>query len=132
MPVAMAEAVGDRPAPLLYQRHNLGEHTRGVFRMQQLGPALRVGRHLLWRVPHNRPKVLADEGAGIAIPRSLRRVDDFVGLTVSRYSKRWRALLSSVMVSPAPTSSNGSPASSRITLKASWIQMKCPSRCRKR
>ena len=49
VPVAMAEAVGDRPAPLLYQRHNLGEHTRGVFRMQQLGPALRIGRHLLRR-----------------------------------------------------------------------------------
>ena len=64
--VAVAEAVGDRSSPALDQGRQLLEDAWRVVGVQALGPALRVGGHLLGRVAHDRAEVLADEGAGVA------------------------------------------------------------------
>ena len=75
MPAAMAEAILDRPAAALDQRPHLLEHSRRVLRMEMAGPAFRIGGHLLRRIAHDRPEILADEGAG-EIARGLGGVDD--------------------------------------------------------
>ena len=63
MTVPVPEAVLDVPPPL-YQRAHLLEYAGSILGMKMIGPRFRIGRHLLWRIAHDRVQVLADEGAG--------------------------------------------------------------------
>ena len=75
MSVAMPEAVFDRSPAVLDQGAHLLEDSRRVLRMEMVGPAFRIGRHLLRRIAHDRAEILADEGAG-EIAGGLGGVDD--------------------------------------------------------
>ena len=71
----MAEAIDQRASSAFDQRGQLVEYTRTVLGMQAVGPALRIGEHLLRGKAHDRPDVLAHERAG-EIARGMGRVDD--------------------------------------------------------
>ena len=75
MPVAMAKAILDAAAAPADQRQHLAEGSRRVLGMEMIGPALRIGGHLLRRVAHDRAEIFAHEGAGIIAGR-LGGVDD--------------------------------------------------------
>ena len=65
MPVAMAEAIFDAAAAAPDQREHLAEGPRSVIGVEMIGPALRVGGHLLRPISHDGAQILADEGAGV-------------------------------------------------------------------
>ena len=75
MSAAMPEAVLDRSPSALDQWPHLLKHSGSVLGMEMAGPAFRIGRHLVRRITHDRPEILADKGAG-KIARGLGRVDD--------------------------------------------------------
>jgi hypothetical protein len=65
VPVTMPKAVCDGPSSPFDQGKHLIENAGGVVRMEMIGPALRIRRHLLRRVPHDFAKVLGDECTGV-------------------------------------------------------------------
>src|SRR5262245_33731201 len=75
VPIAVPEAVFDRPSALFYQRTQFGEHAWRVVRVQTIGPAFRIGDHLLWGKAHDRLNILAHERAP-KVARGTRRIDD--------------------------------------------------------
>jgi hypothetical protein len=64
VPVPVLKPVFDDPSSLLDQRRQFVKHPRRVFWMQTVGPAFRIGDHLLWGKAHDRANILADERAG--------------------------------------------------------------------
>jgi len=71
----MPESVLDRSSSPLDQGGHVLEDACGILGMEVVGPALRIGGHLLRRIAHDRPQVLTDESTG-EIARGLGGVDD--------------------------------------------------------
>src|SRR5262245_49083391 len=75
VPIAVPEAVFDCPSSLFYQGTQFSEHSPRIVWVKTIGPAFRIGDHLLWRKAHDRLNILAHEGAP-KVPRCTRRIDD--------------------------------------------------------
>jgi hypothetical protein len=65
MPVAVAEAVFQCPAPLFHERTHFAEDARSVLGVEAHGPEVFVFQHLPCREAHDAGDVLADESAGV-------------------------------------------------------------------
>ena len=73
--VTVPEAVCDGPSSPLRSAGASRQRPGCVVRMQHVGPALRIRRHFLRRIPHDRAEILGDKRARVDRLK-LRGVDD--------------------------------------------------------
>src|SRR5262245_4831432 len=75
MAIPVPESIFDCPSSLFYQGTQFSEHPPRIVWVQTIGPAFRIGDHLLWGKAHDRLNVLAHERAP-KVARCTRRIDD--------------------------------------------------------